>query len=836
MVMKTGNFPKLFFLFLLLTLYCSITNAASAATNLSDDPIQVFRVLQQDIDGDRLPDVTIIDCAFATQYDRVFVYDQNGDMSIGNRWQDTTDFSDDVWIFDVGADDTAQLIVDFNIEDGRYVAMVYDDLNGDGRVNYRVQEGQIIIEESDFWHVKVISEQRWSQIVEGIDTSLRFLIDGFDGLGFALHAGKVNQNNGIDGNTDWEIDVGDKNGDGVIDYLLQRVVSQELIQAWNPGLYKAHIRYQSTGRPPQPYDNAIFWPLLIGSAEVKGRYFDHIPTIAIDWKTGTIFQLGVLGYPIEAGYHILSRLPLEKNTLNAVDFENPMAYYDMAEDQDGQPELQVRFEVEVPGSPYLLYPLKVETPNIEVDYSWDQDNDGRWDYKMSLSANDAITEITKFPDFSIKSVPYKEIVPWVLAHIWDVAVFVFDGQPTGDSEGMYARGWMINRGFHEGRSIVSGLKRDYLMGFSDQPPVENFQDIQKFMRGEYSFKYFDTPKIYLSALDRQLHLLGAQSGVWNLGDRHYIRYANLDNDAYLDQWQEERDDMVIQQMNYSHDIYIYYGYDLVRLKQVNDSSPALVETQPPGNYEEWQRLNAQLNANRLDVSPEDFSAMLDHLDGVAVQIQGASIQDYRITSQGFRFILELQPGFSVNSSLEASIVLPESPGSYVIEYDGAEWTVKPATPAALHISELQVDGPPNTLRALDWTTVETVIENTGLEDAHDVPLCILFDGPTENTVVMTDTVSLIPGEGKITKMWHWAPSHTGDWHVRLLADCDGSEKSIRRGTIIAEDQFHVQEKMGPSSQWLLSLGGMVPSGMVVAFWGIAAMLAGAVSLAWLRRS
>ena len=94
-----------------------------------------------------------------------------------------------------------------------------------------------------------------------------------------------------------------------------------------------------------------------------------------------------------------------------------------------QAELQVRFDVTVPYDPYfgkahrarfgIPYTGQVEMPNLEVNYSWDQDNDGRWDYKMSVSANYAIDEVVEFPDFAVKSVPYDQIIPWVKNRTWD---------------------------------------------------------------------------------------------------------------------------------------------------------------------------------------------------------------------------------------------------------------------------------------------------------------------------------------------------------------------------------------------------------------------------------
>ena len=601
--MRFTKFITIFIIILFIVLV-PMNSKVAAQIKQPGIPLQVFNVSQQDQNKDGNPDVTIIDCSYSTDHDRVLVYDQNGDMPVGNKWEEITDFQDDVWVFDASADGTAQLIVKFTVEGSQYTAFVYDDMNGDGQVSFHVLKDQVVIDESDFWSIKVVSDHPWTY-PGGLDNQkITFSIDEFTEPG---QSGSVGGGN--DGIVDWQIEIGDKDGDGVNDYQLKQAVSPYLIQSFG-GRQKATILVQVADRRPTPYTNNVFWPLLIGiHAYEDYRYFDHPPVISIDWQTGVIDQYGVLGYPIEAGYHIFSLLPLEKHTVSPADFENPMAYYDMANDLDGWPELQVRFDVKVPYDPYFpAYPYngKVATPNLEVNISWDQNNDNRWDYKMNLISNKPVDQVVQFPDFAIKSIPYENIIPWVRNGVWDVAMLVFDGQPGRDSEGMFGKGWMNERGYANGKDITpSGLSNQYLVGFVDQPPAENYQDIQEFMRGEYNFQYSNTPKVYLGSLDHQLHLYSAQSGVWNLSKGDYIHYANLDGDAYIDQWQEQQDGKVVQQLNYSANIVSYSGNDRVILKQV-DIQPSVFESPPPGNYEEWQKCDAQAESLPACILPDRF--------------------------------------------------------------------------------------------------------------------------------------------------------------------------------------------------------------------------------------
>ena len=88
---------SLYFLSILAVIsFAPIPKIAAATLNLAAEPIQIFATTQQDLDGDGAPDVTVIECAFATEHDQVLVHDINGDMPWGTHWQDVTDFSDDM--------------------------------------------------------------------------------------------------------------------------------------------------------------------------------------------------------------------------------------------------------------------------------------------------------------------------------------------------------------------------------------------------------------------------------------------------------------------------------------------------------------------------------------------------------------------------------------------------------------------------------------------------------------------------------------------------------------------------------------------------------------------
>jgi hypothetical protein len=225
--------------------------------------------------------------------------DGKQNMTLGAATYTVTDFTDDIWIFDVKGDGSAQLIIDFEIEDDKYTALVYDDLNGDGEVRYRLSNDQVFIEESSFWHVKVETDHAWTQPGDLFDADITFWVDGYNGVAMGVVRDAWDQGAGVDGTVDWQVDIGDKNGDGINDYQLQRVISPFLVRLSFARLHKTTILVQLLDRRPTPYANTVFWPLLIGKHNIEEyNYFDHPPAIAVDWDAGIIYLLGILGFPV----------------------------------------------------------------------------------------------------------------------------------------------------------------------------------------------------------------------------------------------------------------------------------------------------------------------------------------------------------------------------------------------------------------------------------------------------------------------------------------------------------------------------------------------------------
>jgi hypothetical protein len=100
--------------------------------------VEIERIEQVDADGNGQLDETRIHARFATDNDLITAIDGGGDMSVSDDWRASTDFRNDLWIFDAGADGRAELIIQFRTDaNNRLYANFHIDANGDSMVNFQ---------------------------------------------------------------------------------------------------------------------------------------------------------------------------------------------------------------------------------------------------------------------------------------------------------------------------------------------------------------------------------------------------------------------------------------------------------------------------------------------------------------------------------------------------------------------------------------------------------------------------------------------------------------------------------------------------------------------------
>ncbi len=739
----------------------------------------VLYIEQQDLDGDGKPDVTFIDCEFIALYPAnyfqggvreealVAVYDGDQDMKSAKNWSEATDFENDIWIFDVGKDGHAELIIVFGREKDQWIALLYDDRDGDEEVRYTVQNGAVRILESNFWTIKVVSDAPWGAPFK----ELKFFVDGYVLRGFGL---KDVENTPAmrnllvnNGSVDFEYRVVDNNADGIPDYeWMQRFT-------WLPYPHVESRNYlfvNLSKQQPQGYAEVIFWPLLVtshGKGEVY-RVFDYMPAVFFDWSHGRVWDVGVIGYPIEQGYLVNSAAELwSENDINYANFENPMAWYDLANDQDGYPELFIRLENYRPFDP-LVFSGRYPLPLVRADYAWDQDNDGGWDYQISLAGKHAIDRVVWLKRLGLKTVPYVEIPYWVTGKTWDAGTFVVaEDNPRRGSEGMYS--WTAGEGYMQGKRVYSPLFGRYITGMDDNPPIEVYQDIETGLRGEYSFNLSYSPYLYFSSVDKRLHLLWASGGLWRVNSQVEVAFANLNSDAYIDQWRYLENGEIRRQLNVAEGWLIYTNDSQVLLKRA-DIVPSLFETLPPRNHEEWLALGRQLEAHRRDFAPGDFEAMVAPFEGPESRIIGATLRDFRFTDTGFRFVLALAPGFRVATGEDWLGVRGLSPGEYVVTYDSS-FRVEPLTPPKLHLEPVAdpfVTEPEPTVFVP--TEIAFMLWNEGLEDSGEVTITLTATSPHGETIKLGEMSAKVLSGEAVRLRFPWTPSEEGLWLIQARVE------------------------------------------------------------------
>jgi len=130
-----------------------------------------------------------------------------------------------------------------------------------------------------------------------------------------------------------------------------------------------------------------------------------------------------------------------------------------------------------------------------------------------------------------------------------------------------------------------------------------------------------------------------------------------------------------------------------------------------------------------------------------------------------------------------------------------------------------------------WTPIEILLENDGLEDAHDLAVNALLSGPAAEQEVLTTTVSLLPAEGTQQVVWDWAPPVAGAWQVRIEAGSEpGSVGGLPSEVLVTAD-LYVEPEPLPSPEWLLSLGSASPPALLALLGGLA-LLASAAGTLW----
>lgn len=702
-----------------------------------------------------------IDCApgFASARDRLLVFPRSQEPQTTD-WRTHLNMANALWLFDAGASGRASLIIDFH-PDARgagLVADLYDDQDGDGQVAFILKDRLPAPNEGRFPTVQVRAPEGWWLRGDTVNYNLDISVNGPVQASFGSSVFLQTLRN--DRTLDFELQVRDDNRDGRADY--------QVINAFPPlpsssAVIRSLVMVNPKGEPPAT--GFLFWPHL--GARVFGVVKDYNatdPPIQVNWETGRISFIGevVSSRGGANNWFIYSLSPFGAASAYA-NFENPFAFYDLAGAGDGYPDLAIRQEFYGPSDPFFNSG-RYDGATQLIRYSWDQDHDHTWDFKLDLIGRNPITTTVRLGALTVATVPYQEFPRWVVDNRWDIAGFVAPEPGVWTSEGIY-----------ESPVDVLSIWRTYLTGLSTGQPDVSTPDLPVGYRAQYTTSLVGQPYLYLSPVDRKLHLLKAQRGAWRLPGGKELRYSNLGGD-YINHWSVLEDGQEISALALAADQMVLADAQGVRVKQVVSQEPLLV-TAPPTGREEWSRLGAALRAHRPAFAPEDLSAMFRQLSGPEVLIPRASLSKLRRTAQGFRFVLTLAEAGPATVPWAAGL----PPGTYTVSYHPAGgYTAQPHRPARLELGPLEVIA--DELAALRPVQVRTTLHNLGDADAEGVTVDLYAARvvgqayPLIASALRAGGSAVAPALGKVSLAvlggetaevtWLWTPRQSGDWALR----------------------------------------------------------------------
>lgn len=719
----------------------------SATSDRTTAPTETVR--DSDSDGD--PDLVILRRDFTGDghRDKILISDTHDRLKRLDDWQQAAEYDGVRFIYDAGSDGTAEVIISFQRTEKKwgYVARVFD--SHISTLPYEVRENSISIPGLADSQPAVIvrSKQPWltkGEVSYNLELvckpSVRCMFDGET----------YNRTKNV------SIDVVDRDRDGMPEYEVRQVNPR-----FSPGaaLFRTQIMVSKRSELTLDPGDGILWPYLGTGRAYTRRYGQINPPIQVDWETGEITTISefVASRGEEDNYFIYSFNKLDSEGVNPPSFEYPFNFYDLARDDDGVPELQIRMVSFSKGSYFGLglYPQTLPFSITQSRYSWDQNNDGQWDYKIGLLGTGTYSNVTKVGTYRLRMPKYGRMPEWVLTRRWQTATFVHVPRGFQSSEGIYYGGFASEK-----RRAIFDIEADSGQVFGTPPSGYRF---------EASRRYRSQVKIYYSPIDQGLHLYGLDYGRWNQSqDSPTLYYRNSDSDPYVDIWERGNTTLIAET-----GILISNSKNKLYFKYTNITHAEFV-IQPPGTHSEWKTLR-----NRLSDRP-NATADLDNIfkkqKGNVVEVTGADLTEYVPTNTGFRVFANLSDDSRVIGF--KSLTLPDNRNIvFIFTETGQLVGVNRATPPKLSIENVS-PGEEGRAVSLERNEVVVSIRNEGWQTAENVSV-VLVDG---RTTIANATIDVTGKRTETMSFGWWPQSSRGNLEVVVR----------RKGKSVASDRMTVQ--------------------------------------------
>lgn len=769
------------------------------------------------------------------------------------NWQDDVTGQDEIWFYDYRDDGLSEIAIDFQFQGEALVARLYEGAFDLDWLNPSYPERMIAGRSPS---VTVTAPDGWWRDGDRLNLNLDIEVDGAIVAVFLSMEDLVARGITHDEQPDYRIRVRDTDGDGLPDYDWRTVLFpfDDVIRP-DMALTALMVNAEDNERPIQ---SPLPWPLLGGitygyNTSSPGRTGQ--PPIQVNWETGRIEYIGefVSSRGNENQWFVYSHYPLVTDEINVLNFEAPFGFYDLAADDDRLPELAVRYLYYAPYDEYFRGGLLGRPVSI-VRYSWDQSNDGFWDYKLGLAANHALETTVTLPqdDLMLQMLPYDDMPGWIVEHPWNIVTFVAADTADLRGEGLYE--W----------DIPPQMLTTYFSGTTDVPlplteddrldlqrlryyPIDDDDSmlIEPGLRGEYLFASNAPVRLYISGVDRKLHLYQAEGSTWNVDGSTEIWAEDRSADGYLDTWTQRQGGTERGQLVNTGHYLIFVEEDRVQVRFA-EVDPALLDTSPPASHEEWQRLGARLDEAQLGSVATSVSHLFQQFSGATWWLNDATLYDARFTPDGgYRFVLDVKEDFVTSASTPhaealymtrpfsgaiwrydvapalpprtagAGWLMPNAapantldtltihePGTYIVEFLDAEISVMPYAPASLRLEDARIGSADTPLVALQPVPVSVTLTNAGLADAHGATVTFYASKGQQEYIIETITLEALAGDSmQVSTLW--TPPESGRWTLHVTATHDGTRTDVLTGTTIGNTDYDITTA--------LSLSGAVPT-------------------------
>jgi hypothetical protein len=231
---------------------------------------------------------------------------------------------------------------------------------------------------------------------------------------------------------------------------------------------------------------------------------------------------------------------------------------------------------------------------------------------------------------------------------------------------------------------------------------------------------------------------------------------------------------------------------------------SLFEATPPRDHEDWVRLGEQLKRYDKSFEPDDFEAMLSQFSGSLVRIVGATMESFRLAPSGFRFVLELQPGFRMENPDLIQGAAELTPGAYLVTGGGELSITKLTSPEVSFTSQSpQLD--PDQPVELESVDIKVVLHNDGLQDVESLPVVFHVEGPDQETREIDRMRVTVPGGGSEEVATTWVPRSPGEWRIQVEFDPGQTIPQLSGDVVSVWTSVNVSPAQGSGWQTLLSL-------------------------------